>query len=165
MYIGLRQAINMLYEKVTPETVPYMAALCRELHSLGSYRDVPVDEVYLYNFIMNAACDPENWFTMLAKDDDGYYVGMVAGMIVPMVFTPRRIGIEHAWYVREGTPNRGKVAKQLMQNFVDWAVMERDAMHVQAGDVANINSVAVDGLYRLLKFKRAGTIYMYKEAT
>jgi hypothetical protein len=52
---------------------------------------------------------------------------------------------------------------RLMQGFVDWCIMDNGAMHVQAGDVANINSVAVDGLYRVMKFKRAGTIYVYKE--
>jgi hypothetical protein len=112
---------------------------------------------------MYAVQHPADWYTCLAKDEDGIYVGFVAGMLVPMVFTPRRIGIEHAWYVREGTPNRGKTAMRLMQGFVDWCIMDNGAMHVQAGDVANINSVAVDGLYRVMKFKRAGTIYMYKE--
>lgn len=153
----------MIYERTTVQTVPYLVALCKELHALGSYRHIPVDEVYLYNFVMYAVQHPAEWYTCLAKDEDGIYVGFVAGMLAPMVFTPRRIGIEHAWYVREGTPGRGKTAMRLMQGFVDWCIMDNGAMHVQAGDVANINSVAVDGLYRVMKFKRAGTIYMYKE--
>lgn len=152
----------MKYEVATRHSIPYVVALCKELHALGSYRHIPVDDAYLLQFVTNAAIS-DDYFVCTAQDDNGVYVGFVAGMIVPMVFTPRRIGVEHAWYVREGTPSRGKTACYLMKQFVDWCVMDKGAIHVQAGDVANINSTAVDGLYRLLKFKRAGTIYMYKE--
>ena len=152
----------MKYEVATRQSIPYVVSLCKELHALGSYRHIPVDDEYLLHFVTNAAYN-DDFFVCTAQDDDGVYVGFVAGMVVPMVFTPRKIGVEHAWYVREGTPRRGKTACALMRLFVDWCVMDKGAIHVQAGDVANINSVAVDGLYRLLKFKRAGTIYMYKE--
>jgi len=153
---------KVTFKRATYSDAPYIVALCKELHSLGSYRHIEFDYQYTLNFVRNA-CSSTDWYVMGAIDEGGTYVGFVAGMLCPMVFTTRRIGIEHAWYVREGTPGRGRTAKRLMQGFVDWCIMEKGAMHVQAGDVANINSVAVDGLYRLLKFKRAGTIYMYKE--
>lgn len=153
----------MEYRIATSNEVAYVVGLCKELHALGSYRHIPVDDAYLYRFVLNAILH-DDYYVQVAIDDDGIFVGFVAGMVVPMVFTPRRIGVEHAWYVREGTKNRGKTAARLMRNFVDWCVMEKSVIHVQAGDVANINSTAVDGLYRVLGFKRAGTIYMYKEA-
>ncbi len=153
----------MEYIQATIPLAPYVVNLCRELHGLGSYRHIEFDEHYTLAFVRNAIIS-NDWYVCVAKDDAGYYCGFVAGMLVPMVFTPRRIGVENAWYVREGTESRGKTACRLMRGFVDWCVMENGAMHVQAGDVANINSVAVDGLYRMLKFKRVGTIYMYKEA-
>ena len=153
---------NINLVRATILEAPNIVLLCKELHGLGSYRHIPFMQDYTLNFVRNACISPD-WYVTGAVDERGTYVGFVAGMLCPMVFTDRRIGIEHAWYVREGTKNRGKVAKRLMQGLVDWCIMEHGAMHVQAGDVANINSIAVDALYRLMKFKRVGTIYMYKE--
>jgi hypothetical protein len=71
------------------------------------------------------------------------------------------MALEDAWYVREGTENRTKIAIVLMRGFVSWALDTMKAVLVQTGDIAAIDSLAVDNIYRHLGFKRFGTVYKY----
>jgi ribosomal protein S18 acetylase RimI-like enzyme len=50
---------------------------------------------------------------------------------------------------------------KLMRGFVDWCMNEKGALSVQGGDIANIQSVGVDALYRRMGFARLGVIYKY----
>lgn len=143
--------------------VPYAVELCRELHGLGSYRHIEFDRHFTQLTCVNAVLD-RNWYCHLAQDDSGIFTGLVAGHVTPFVFSPRLLGVENAWYVREGSQERTKLAMRLMRGFVSWCFDDRNAVHVQSGDVANINSLAVDALYRHMGFKRVGTIYKYQRA-
>jgi hypothetical protein len=95
---------------------------------------------------------------------DGVHTGLMLGRVQPFSFSPRLFGDEVLWYVRQGSPNRTKVAAELMQRFVNWAIDERGAVRVQTGDIANIDTLAVDALYRHLGFTRYGTIFKYERA-
>lgn len=143
--------------------VPYAVGLCEELHGLGSYNHIAFDRAHNYGVCANAATS-QDWFCRIAQDDEGIYTGFVAGYVSPFVFSPKLLAVESAWYVRKGSQMRTRVAVQLMRQFVDWAINDRKAVHVQTGDVAHIDSLAVDALYRHLGFQRAGTIYKYSKA-
>jgi hypothetical protein len=93
---------------------------------------------------------------------DGVHTGLMLGRVQPFSFSPRLFGDEVLWYVRQGSPNRTKLAAELMQRFVNWAIDERGAVRVQTGDIANIDTLAVDALYRHLGFTRYGTIFKYE---
>lgn len=143
------------------ENLSYAVGLAKELHGLGCFgRDGPeFDWDYCRSTMLGVMHDP-NYYFRLALDDTGY-VGAVCGKVVTFYFSPRTMGVEDAWYVREGTKKRAAIAMKLMQGFVDWCFGIHDAELVQSGDVAGIRTVAVDALYRHMGFTRFGTIYKY----
>ena len=152
----------------TVQTIPlsldnlaYAVGLAKELHSLGSFgRDGPAfDWVYCAHTMQVAMHDP-NYYFMLACDDTGY-VGAVCGKVLPFYFSSKLMGIEDAWYVREGTSSRAAIGMKLMRGFMDWCIDEKGAILVQSGDVAGIRTVAVDALYRHMGFTRFGAVYKF----
>ena len=88
----------------------------------------------------------------------------MCGKVVTFYFSPQLMGVEDAWYVREGTPKRAAIGMALMRGFVSWCLDTKGAVLVQSGDVAGIRTVAVDALYRHMGFTRFGTIYKYARA-
>ena len=102
-----------------------------------------------------------DYYLRLGVDDHGTYVGFVGGHMDTFFFSPTRYGQEDAWYVRPGVVGRTKIAVALMRGFVSWVLEEKQGILVQSGDIAAIDTVAVDGLYKHLGFTRFGTIYKY----
>jgi hypothetical protein len=146
------------------DNLAYAVGLAKELHALGTYgRDGPeFDWVWCRNTMVSTLGDP-NYYFRLARTEAGY-VGAVCGKVVAFYFSPKGMGVEDAWYVREGTPKRAAVGMRLMRGFVNWCLDTKGAVLVQSGDVAGIRTVAVDALYRHMGFTRFGTIYKYERA-
>lgn len=154
----------MRYEELNHDNIPYAVALAKELMELGQLNEVgpPFDWDYTRDDLLRI-CHSPNHYVRLAVDDAGTYVGGMRGHVSPFPFSPRLQGIEDCWYVREGTPKRAAIGLTLMRGFVNWCV-SRGAIYVQSGDIAAINTHAVDTMYKHLGFKRFGTIYMFKGA-
>lgn len=136
----------------------YAIALGKELHGLGSFHDVAFDYEYILQSTRNAMSNP-NWFCRIVNDDNEWR-GIMVGYVDTFLFSPQLLATECMLYVREGK-SRAKLAMMLVRAFVSWALDDRGATHVQTGDVASINSTAVDALYRRLGFERFGIIYKY----
>lgn len=145
------------------DNLPYAVGLAKELHGLGKFGEIgpSFDWDYTRRVFAGIGASPNGHFRM-AVDDDGTYVGAVCGRVYPFIFSPRLFGLEDAWYVREGTPKRAAIAMNLMREFVRWCLDDKGATLVQTGDIAAINSHAVDTLYRHMGFTRFGTIYMFQ---
>lgn len=145
------------------ENLSYAVGLAKELHGLGKFGEIgpAFDWEHTRRGFAGIAASTSGYFR-LAVAEDGTYVGAVCGRVYPFIFSPRLFGLEDAWYVREGTPKRAAIAMNLMHGFVDWCLDEKGAVLVQTGDVAAINSHAVDTLYRHMGFKRFGTIYLFQ---
>jgi hypothetical protein len=141
------------------DEAPYLVALCKELHALGSYHDIEFDWAQTLHNVTFAIRSPDNYICM-ARDGD--FVGFVAGHIEPLWFSPKCIVVEDSWFVRQGTKDRGKIAFTLMRSMIRWALDVKQAVMVQGGDVANIDTVAVEGAYVRLGFRRYGVIYKYE---
>ena len=154
-----RCAHAVKYVGLTLENIPYAAQLGKELYSLGAFNMVgpEFDWDFTIRSLRYAMDDPMRYLRF-AVDDDGTFTGGVFGHVASFFCSPKLMGIEDGWYVREGTPYRARVAMTLMRGFVDWALDEKGALLVQSGDVAAINSHAVDTLYRHMGFTRFGTI-------
>lgn len=103
----------------------------------------------------------DNYYLRLAYDDDNAPCGFMAGHVFPFYFSPKLGAFEDAWFVRPGTKSRTKIAVALMRGFVGWALDVRGALLVQSGDIASIDSLAVDSLYKHMGFKRFGSVYKY----
>jgi hypothetical protein len=147
------------------DNMPYAVGLARELHSLGSFgRDGPEFDWDWCRRTMLHTLGDANYYFMLARDDTGY-VGAVCGKVVSFYFSSKCMGIEDAWYVREGTKFRAAIGVRLMRSFVDWCIDTKGAVLVQSGDVAGIRTVAVDALYRHMGFTRFGAVYKYVRET
>jgi hypothetical protein len=102
-----------------------------------------------------------NQYMRIAFDDDDSVQGFVGGRVVQFFHSPKLMGIEDVWYVRETVVARAKVGMALMRGFVQWALDDKMAVMVQSGDIAGINSEAVWALYNHMGFKRFGSIYRY----
>lgn len=153
----------MRIERLSNDNIGHACGLARELHSLGTFgiEGPPFDWDYNFGALKLAMERPEKFCVLLANCDG--YVGAVFGAVTTFLFSPSLYGVEEGWYVREGTPRRAAIASALMRTFTDWCYEpERNAVYVLAGDIAAINTVGVDALYRRLGFKRFGTHYRHK---
>jgi len=143
------------------DNVAYAVGLAQELHRLGYYGDNgPAFDWDYCKSMMLYTIPQKDYYFRLAKVDDKY-VGAVCGRVVPFYFSSAMMGTEDAWYVREGVPNRAAIGIRLMSGFVEWCMNVHKTVLVQSGDVAGINTVGVDALYRRIGFTRFGTIYKY----
>jgi hypothetical protein len=151
------------FEHLNALNLAYAVGLAKELHGLGTFgRDGPEFDWSYCRRTMLGVMNDLNCYFMLARDESGY-VGAVCGKVVTFYFSPKLMGIEDAWYVREGTPRRAAIGVRLMRGFVAWC-FDRGAELVQSGDVAGIRTVGVDALYRHMGFTRFGTIYKHARA-
>lgn len=143
----------------------YAVGLAKELHGLGTFgRDGPEFDWNYCMAVLGSTITQPDYYFHLAKVDDTY-VGAVCGRVIPFHFSPRLLGIEDAWYVREGTEKRASIGMKLMMGFVKWCIDDNKAIMVQSGDIAGIRSVAVHALYRHMGFTRYGTLYKYERTT
>jgi len=144
---------------VDDSNIAHIVRLAEELHGLGTLKTVQFDWNHCLATMRRVLSNPM-FFTRLAHSSVGY-CGAVVGHVDMFFFSPKFFATENAWYVRDGTPFRAKIAMALMREFVHWAMDEKGADHVQGGDIANINTMGVDALYRRLGFERYGVIYRY----
>ena len=152
----------MNYVKMDEFNIPHCVAVAKELHGLGTFgRNGPEFDWDFCTHQFIDVCRDGDYYHRFAVTDDGVFVGGVIGHVMPFMFSPKIMAVEDAWYVREGVEDRTKAAVVLMRGFVSWSLDEMGAVIVQTGDIATIDSVAVDNLYRHLGFKRFGTIYKY----
>ena len=152
----------MKIEPFSLENVAYAVQLCKELWAAGTFgvNGPDFDWDYTIAGMRNIVDDP-SFYLRLAYDDDDAPCGFVGGNVVQFWFNPKVAAYEQAWFVREGTKGRTKIAVKLMRGFLDWAFDEKGALLVQSGDIASIDSIAVDSLYKHLGFKRYGSVYKY----
>ena len=154
------------------ETVPlrhsnlaHAVGLAEEMHKLSSFAESgPAFNWGHCRATMLYSMQHPDYYFMLAVEDNEY-VGAVCGQVVPFYFSPELLGLEQAWYVRDGTKNRASIGAKLMHGFVDWCLDEKHAVMVQSGDVAGIRTVGVDALYRHMGFTRYGAVYRYMRET
>src|SRR5262245_11576631 len=103
--------------------IPQCVALARELHNLGTfgYNGPEFDWDYCTAQFIRV-CKSPNFFHMFAIDEDERYIGGMIGHVETFMFNPKLMAVEDAWYVREGVKDRAKIAKHLMQSFVNWGL-------------------------------------------
>jgi len=149
------------YVPLSEENVGYAVGLAQELHHLGYYGiHGPTFNWGHCKAMMLYTIHQKDYYFRLAMVDE-QYIGAVCGKVVPFYFSPDMMGIEDAWYVRNGTHGRAAIGMKLMHGFVNWCFDIHKAVLVQSGDVAGINTVGVDALYRHMGFTRFGSIYKY----
>jgi hypothetical protein len=156
--------VTLQIEHLSDDNLAYAVGLARELHGLGTFGTTgpEFDWGFCKQTMHHMMTDPMSYFT-LARDDTGY-VGAVVGHVEWFFFSPKLLGIEQAWYVRDGTPRRAAIGIQLMRGFINWCMNEKHATEVQSGDIAGIRTLGVDAIYRRLGFTRYGVIYRYANA-
>ena len=154
----------MKYERLTSSNLAYVAQLGKELYELGAFGQCgpEFDWDFTIRRLEHARNDPNRYLCFAINDDD-IFVGGVFGHLECFFCSPKLMAIEDGWYVRAGTPERAKTAMHLMNGFVQWAYAN-NALLVQSGDIADINSYAVDTLYRHMGFTRFGSIYKYQRS-
>jgi hypothetical protein len=149
------------YERLSEDNIAYAVGLAKELHGLGTFgQNGPEFDWDFCMSTMQYNMAHKFYYFMLAKLDNEY-VGAVCGKVESFFFCSKVMGVEDAWYVRDGTPKRAAIGMKLMHGFMDWCFDTHNAVLVQTGDIAGIRSLAVDTLYRHMGFERFGTVYKY----
>lgn len=152
----------MQIRPVTFENAAHCVELGRELVALGTFgADGPeFDWDFTMKSTQHVLVRPD-YYLRIAFDDNGEHCGFVAGHMDTFFFSPKQFAVEDSWFVRDGTKDRTKIAVALMRGFVSWALDERKALLVQSGDIASIDTLAVDSIYKHMGFTRFGTVYKY----
>lgn len=149
----------MKVEAPTYETLAYGVGLVKELVDAGAFSAVPGFD-WDYTLQMGQRLmDNAAYCLRIGFDDDDKPAGILVGHVIPFYFNPAVGAYEDLWFVREGTPGRTRLGIMLMRNFVHWAFYNKGAIMVQTGDIAAIEPLGVDALYRHMGFRRFGTIY------
>ena len=152
----------MRIAEVRPDEIAYLVQLGKELVMAGTF-GVDGPEFDWNYTLMNTkrTLDLPDYYIRMAWDDNEVPCGFVAGHLTPFFFSPKLMAVEDGWFVRAGTPSRAKIAMQLMRGMMHWAIEEKQAVLLQTGDIASIDTVAVWALYNKLGFTRFGAIYKY----
>jgi hypothetical protein len=143
--------------RVTEQNLAYCVQLAKELVDAAQFT-VPFDWDFATTQGRTSVQRTDCYNCMAMHGDD--YTGMVLGHVTHLYFSPALIGVEDAWFVRPGSPDRTRTASALMRGFVAWC-RDRGAIAVQTADTASIAPLSVDRLYRHLGFKRYGSVYNY----
>lgn len=150
---------------VSEETLAAVTQLGKEMIESSQFGYLGPDFDWDHSMRQTRWCMHEpHYYVRVAFDDKNIAVGFVAGHVIHFHFSPKLMGIEDAWYVRQATPERAKIGKALMMGFVKWALDEKQAVLVQSGDIAGIDSEAVWALYNHMGFKRFGSLYKYSRS-
>jgi acetyltransferase (GNAT) family protein len=100
-----------------------------------------------------------NFFMRLAMLRNGTYVGFIGGAAQHQLFNPRPVVADETIYVRDGTPFRASIAKQLLGALTTWAFEVKNAAYVRLGETSQINPRGVDAFFRSQGFRKSGTLY------
>lgn len=148
--------------EITEQNIAYLVQLGKELVEAGTFGIIGPDFDWDHALAnTKAAMQSDNYYIRMALDDNDDPCGFVAGHVCPFYFNPKLIAYEDAWFVREGTPGRARIAMLLMKGMILWALDEKKAMMLQSGDIASIDSTAVWALYSHMGFTRFGAVYKY----
>lgn len=148
-----------MYVGLTPGNIPYAVALARELHSLGVFgRQGPE---FNWDFCTQSFIECANdrrAYARFAVNDQNEYVGGIVAHLAPFFFSPEVMAVEDALYVKEDVPKRAATAAMLVKGLVEWA-SSNNAVLVQTGDIAAIDSHAVYRFYTQIGFEKFGVVY------
>ena len=154
----------MRITEVKQDEVAYLVQLGRELVAAGTFGSDGPEFDWNYT-LMNTkrTLDLPDYYIRMAWDDDGKPCGFVAGHLITFFFSPKLMAVEDGWFVRAGTRGRVRIAIELMHGLMRWAIDDKQAMLLQTGDIASINSTAVWAIYNRLGFTRFGAVYKYSK--
>lgn len=138
--------------------------LGEELMRLAPVYKSPFDRQWAENVARGGMSDP-NFFMRLAMLRNGSYVGFIGGAAQHQLFNSRSVVADETIYVREGTPFRASIAKQLLCALTTWAFEVKNAAYVRLGETSQINPKAVDAFFRSQGFRKSGTLYNKELAT
>ena len=152
----------MRIEPISGENVAYIVQLGKELVEAGTFGMSGPEFDWDFTMQMTRGLmERDDYYLRMAYDDEDRPCGFVAGHVSQFYFSPKLSAYEDAWYVREGTSSRAKIAMALMKGLVHWALDAKGALLLQSGDIASIDSTAVWALYNHMGFTRFGAIYKY----
>jgi GNAT superfamily N-acetyltransferase len=140
---------------LTPNDVPQLLELAREMHRTGVYAAYPMDEARV-EFILTRLIEVPDALT-IGYEIKGELVGAFVGEVVQDLWVDVRVAVDHAFYVREA--DRGSRAGiLLLRAFENWA-LENGADVLRPVVYAGIDNQAVSGVLQRMGYESAGTVH------
>ena len=144
----------MKVEVATPEDAAEIAALGQLLHDTSSYAAIPYRPAKVEALMRNLASGAGAVFVVRK---DGAIVGGIAGAVGEHWFSDELHGYEYSFFVREDARN-AYTAIKLLNAFRIWC--ERmGAKSVRIGITTGIHPEKTAGLYRMLGYRDAGSLF------
>lgn len=144
----------MKVEVATADDAPEIAALGRLLHDTSSYAAIPYNEAKV-EALMRLLAGGTGVVFVVRKD--GRIVGGIAGAVTAHWFSDELLGFEYSFFI-EPDSRHGVTAVRLVNAFTGWCRL-RGAKQVRMGITTGINEQGTAGLYRLIGFKDAGSLF------
>src|SRR5262245_37507272 len=133
----------MRIEPVSVSNLAYCVQIGRELVRASTFEETGPDFDWGYTLAnIGQLSTRDDYFIRVGYDDTELPVGVVGGHLTPYLFSPKVFAVEDCWFVRVGCKQRTKIGLMLMKAFMAWAYAH-DAVYIQSGDVASIDSSAV----------------------
>lgn len=133
--------------------------ICRQIHEESDLSHLPFIRSKVESLASMCISNPD-WFARVAIYD-GEVVGAMCGYVTTLLYSHATMGVEEGIYVRHNVDMRGKIAKELLRQFVEWC-RSKGVADIRTGVISNIDNYAADVFYRRNGFKRLGTIYSLK---
>ncbi len=144
----------MKVEVATADDAAEIAALGRLLHETSSYSAIPYNEGKVAD-LMRSLANGDGAVFIVRKD--GAIVGGIAGSVTPHWFSDELLGFEYSFFIEPGS-RHGITASRLIAAFTGWCRL-RGAKQVRMGITTGINEQRTAGLYRMIGFQDAGSLF------
>lgn len=145
---------------LTPDDLPELLELAREMHRTGVYSGYPMDEqrvAYILNRLIEV---PEA--LSIGYESRGELVGAFVGEIVQDLWVDVRVATDHAFYVREA--DRGsRAGVMLLRGFESWA-KENGADVLRPVVYAGVDNRAANIVLQRMGYQNVGTVHKKEPA-
>ncbi len=145
---------------LSPETKAGFLVLAQRMYAEARLHHIGYNSTRVEQFA-TMAMDSPFWFLRVAVMD-GVVRGAMCGYLTKIIYSDAVLGVEEGIYVDHDLPDRGKVAKGLLQEFIDWC-RDNHVVDVRTSVTSGIDNYAADVFYRRNGFMRIGTIYALKQ--
>lgn len=143
-----------MIEVATLEDAPRLAEMGELLHDTSSYAAIPYNRAKVED-MMRSLIGGAGAVFVIRKE--GRIVGGLAGAVAPHWFSDELLGYEYSFFI-EPDSRHGITAVKLVTAFTTWCKL-RGAKQIRMGITTGINEQGTAGLYRMIGFKDAGSLF------
>jgi len=143
------------YRRASPEDLPALMALAKEMHAETSFRTLSFSEPKAASEILSCILNPN--MLVAVAEDRGKIVGIIAAYLDSPYFSEDLVVYDHIWYV-EKEARGSMIGPRLLKHVAEWArLCGAKAVFVTLG--SDVSQERVGKLVERLGYSRLGGYY------